>query len=224
MACDGMESSVRRIAWIPGRIIISLERLLYRSNQSHTTNNCQSFHFMDWLDGGTSWLDGGAQLTGWKDQLTSLNVKKGNGFTSKLLFYLPPLKSHLCKLSKEGAVCIVVTILHRLHSMWSTLLNAAVADAGEDSSWQKPNYRCFCIANSPSTIYNLHAEENDDNQGGTSCGKLASDWRGPTEFVRTKRLTRLSSVLSMLHFCCWNAKKKLFVCFGIWTEDWGQPG
>ena len=31
-------------------------------------------------------------------------------------------------------------------------------------------------------------------QGGTSCGKLASGWRGPTEFVRTKWLARLSSV------------------------------
>ena len=31
-------------------------------------------------------------------------------------------------------------------------------------------------------------------QGGPSCGKLASGWRGPTEFVRTKKLARLSSV------------------------------
>ena len=54
-------------------------------------------------------------------------------------------------------------------------------------------------------------------QGGTSCGKLLSGWRGLSEFVRTKSLARLSSaglspsaVLSQktLHFCCRNAKKK----------------
>ena len=32
-------------------------------------------------------------------------------------------------------------------------------------------------------------------QAGTSCGKLASGWQGPKEFMRTKRSAKVSSVL-----------------------------